>query len=75
MKQILLTMPEALVSEIQWVSAEDGRPEAEIIREALRSYLGRRRIARLQGSGEVSNRSFAVSDDDQYFADLAEPYR
>ena len=75
MKQIILTLPEALVSEIQWVSVEDGRPDAEIIREALRSYLGRRRLARLQVSGEVGNRSFDVSDDNQYFADLAEPYR
>ena len=75
MKQITLTLPEALVSEIQWVSTEDGRPEAEIIREALRAYLARRRIARLQVTAEICNRSFDVSGDDQYFADLAEPYR
>ncbi len=75
MKQIILDMPEGLVSEIQWVSTEDGRPEAEIVREALGAYLARRRIARLQVAGECSNRSFGVAQGDQYLADLAEPYR
>ena len=75
MNQIILTLPEALVSEIRWVSNQDGLSEAEIVREALRSYLARQRIARLRWSGDVCTRSFTVSDDDQYLADLAEPYR
>ena len=75
MKQIVLTMPEALVSEIQWVASEEDRPEAEIIREALRAYLGRRRLAQLRESCEARNRSSQISEDDQYLADLAEPYR
>lgn len=75
MKQIILTLPDALISEIRWVSEKDGLPEAEIIREALEAYLAQRRIARLHVSDVVSNRSSNVSDEDQYFADLAEPYR
>ena len=75
MIQIILPLPEAMVSEIRWLAQHDGCPEAEIVREALGTYLTLRRIARLQVSGEVGNRSFDVSDDDQYIADLAEPYR
>jgi hypothetical protein len=75
MKQIILTMPDALISEIQWASCEDGRPEAEGVREALRAYLGPRRIGRLDASTDFSNRSFDVRHGDQYLADLAEPYR
>ncbi len=75
MMQIILPLPEALVSEIRWLSAKDGCPESEIIREALGAYLARRRIARLRDPGLGFDRSLAVSDDDQYLADLAEPYR
>jgi hypothetical protein len=75
MKQIVLPLPEALVSEIQWLAQHDGCPEAEIVRDGLGMYLTLRRIARQQVSELAPNRSIAVSDDDQYRADLAEPYR
>ena len=75
MIQIILPLPDAMVSEIRWLSQHDGCPEAEIVREALKTYLTLRRIARQQVSGMAPKRSIAVSDDDQYRADLAEPYR
>jgi hypothetical protein len=75
MLQIVLTMPEALASEIRWLSDQDGRPEAEIIREALGSYLAQQRIARHHLSDVGSNRPCEVTENDQYLADLAESYR
>lgn len=75
MEQITLTMPASLFSEIHWLSHQDGRPEAEVISEALGLYLAERRIAHHHLSGRDSSRPYDVTGDDQYLADLAEPYR
>ncbi len=75
MQRIIIDLPEALVTKLRFLLKQDRRPEAEIIREALGAYLAGRGISCLPGSDAVSNRSVDVTEDDQYFADLAEPYR
>jgi metal-responsive CopG/Arc/MetJ family transcriptional regulator len=75
MEQITLTLPAALASEIRLLSHREGRPESEIIGEALTSYLTQRRITRHRLSDAGSHLPCHVSDEDQYFSDLAEPYR
>jgi hypothetical protein len=75
MEQITLTLPAAQISELRWLSHREGRPESMIIGEALASYLTQRLITRHHLSDAGSNRPGDVSDDDQYFAELAEPYR
>ena len=75
MEQITLTLPASLVSEIRWLSHREGRPESKIIGDALASYLTQRRLTRHRLSDADCHQPCDVSDEDQYFADLAEPYR
>ncbi len=48
MARVLISMPERFLDEIDEVAENENRTRSELIREALRTYMGRNRIRNSQ---------------------------
>ncbi len=74
MRKTTIYFPDELKIEIEAVAKMERRPEAEIIREAVSTYLASRRDRRLPRSfGMVADGSFDPADDERYLAEHWKP--
>ena len=74
MRKTTIYFPDAMKIEIEAVSKMEQRPEAEIIREAVNSYLEDRRSRRWPRSiGMVADGTFDPADDERYLAEHWKP--
>lgn len=48
MARVLISMPERFLGEIDEVAEQENRSRSELIREALRTYMGRSRVRNIQ---------------------------
>ncbi len=59
---------EGILDALARAAGEDGRPEDEVVEEALRRYFGLRGVAVLDEIGEALSRSGLFLDDDEAMA-------
>jgi hypothetical protein len=59
-----LTLPPALAAEVEAAAAEESRPAAEVLRDAVERYLRERRWQKLFAYGEARARELGLSEED-----------
>lgn len=74
MRKTTLYLPDELKIDIETLSKEEKRSEAEIMRDALRNYVDQRLQYRLPRSiGMISDGSFDPAEIDQYLKENWKP--
>lgn len=69
MEKTTLYLPDDLRHELRAAARQSGRSQAELIRNAVRSFLDARPPALPRSVGAVSDGSFDARDDEAYLAD------
>ena len=59
-----LTLPPALVAEVQAAADEESRPAGDVLREAVERYLRERRWQKIFAYGEKRARELGLTEDD-----------
>lgn len=67
-KKVLITLPESLLSEVDYLASMDNKNRSEFIREAMQHYLKERkrlelRAQMIQGYSEMAGLSTAISEE------------
>mgnify|MGYP001249787473 CR=1 FL=1 len=67
-KKVLITLPESLLSEVDYLASLDNKNRSEFIREAMQHYLDERRQSELrtqmvQGYSEMADINRRISEE------------
>jgi CopG family transcriptional regulator/antitoxin EndoAI len=67
-KKVLITLPESLLSEVDYLASLDNKNRSEFIREAMQHYLDERRQSELrtqmvQGYSEMADINRKISEE------------
>ena len=65
---VAVTLPDDMMAQVEAVSAEDGVPQSEVIRTAVREYLFLRRFRELRGQmiQDLADRGISLTDEDVF---------
>ncbi len=69
MEKTTLYLPDDLREELRGAARQSGRSQAELVRDALRSFLDSRPSTLPRSMGAVSDETFDARDDEGYLAD------
>ncbi len=65
---VAVTLPDDMMAQVEAVSTQDGVPQSEVIRTAVREYLFLRRFRELRGQmiQDLANRGISLTDEDVF---------